>query len=313
MDALSDIVQLLRPQTILLGEMVATGRWGLRMPPQPGPVFSLMIEGRCWYLPDEGEPIELQAGDYMLSLRPCSDSFASDPDAEIVLSSDAYKQRHKVDGKLLVGDPTASLTTRRLGGLILCDPANADLLLELLPRAVIVRATEDAGARLRMLLSLIKQEADHSRQGREALLTRLIEALLIETLRGESHAGLPSTGVLGGLADRQLADALAYIHADVGRNWTVAELARRVGMSRSVFARRFSQVTGMSPVGYLLRWRMALAKDALLHQAGTLEEIAAMIGYKSASAFSSAFSQRVGCAPSQYAGVLHDKRGLGPN
>jgi AraC-like DNA-binding protein len=72
-------------------------------------------------------------------------------------------------------------------------------------------------------------------------------------------------------------------------------------MSRSVFARRFSEAVGAAPVEYLLRWRMALAKDALLHGSGTLDEIAAQVGYKSASAFSTAFRQRVGCPPSDYA------------
>ncbi|MEJ0097678.1 MAG: AraC family transcriptional regulator [Bauldia sp.] len=301
MDALTDIVRLLRPQTVLLGEMAAAGRWGLRMPPQPGPVFYLVTEGRCWYLPDEGDPIELVEGDCMLSLRPVADSFASEPGAPIVLTTDAYKASHKVDGALRMGDLEARPTTRKLGGLILCDPANADLLLELLPRVVIVRAARDAGARLRTILSLIKDEAGGERVGREAILSRLIEILLIETLRREAASLFPHVGVLGGFTDPKLAKALANIHADVGRGWTVAELARRAGMSRSVFARRFSETVGAAPVEYLLRWRMALARDALLHGRGTLDEIAATVGYKSASAFSTAFSQRVGCPPSDYA------------
>ncbi len=75
-------------------------------------------------------------------------------------------------------------------------------------------------------------------------------------------------------------------------------------MSRAVFARRFSEAVGAAPVEYLLRWRMALAKDALLHGRGTLDEVAATVGYKSASAFSTAFSHRVGCPPSDYAAKL---------
>ncbi|MEJ0011825.1 MAG: AraC family transcriptional regulator [Bauldia sp.] len=307
MDALSEIVRLLRPETVLLGEMAAAGRWGLRMPPQPGPVFYLVTEGRCWYVPDEGAPTELIEGDYMLSLRPASDTFVSEPGAEIVLTTEAYKRAHKVDGELRLGDPERLPTTRKLGGLILCNPANADLLLELLPRVVMVRAERDANARLRALLSLLKQEADGASPGREAILSRLIEVLLIETLRGEATAWSPNTGVLGGLADPQLAKALASIHADVGRGWTLAELARDAGMSRSVFARRFSEAVGAAPVEYLLRWRMALAKDALLHGRGTLDEIAATVGYKSASAFSTAFSHRVGCPPSEFAAMLRGR------
>ena len=120
-------------------------------------------------------------------------------------------------------------------------------------------------------------------------------------MRREAAALSPHAGVLGGLADPQLSRALAFIHADVGRGWTVGELARHAGMSRSVFARRFSEAVGAAPVEYLLDWRMALAKDALRHGRGTLDEIAASIGYRSASAFSTAFSQKVGCPPSSYA------------
>ena len=136
------------------------------------------------------------------------------------------------------------------------------------------------------------------------MLSRLIEVMLIETLRREAEAWSAHTGVLGGLADPRLAAALADIHADVRRGWTVAELARRSGMSRSVFARRFSEAVGAAPVEYLLNWRMALSKDALLHGRGTLEEVAAEVGYKSASAFSTAFSRRVGCPPGDYAARL---------
>jgi AraC-like DNA-binding protein len=120
-------------------------------------------------------------------------------------------------------------------------------------------------------------------------------------LRCESATWFSNVSVLGGLSDPQLARALADMHADISRSWTVAELAERVGMSRSVFARRFSEAVGTGPVEYLLRWRMALAKDALLHGGSTLDEIAAQVGYQSASAFSTAFRKRVGCPPSDYA------------
>jgi AraC-like DNA-binding protein len=300
MDALTDIIRLLRPHTVLLGNMAASGRWGVRVPPQPGPTFYFVTEGRCWFQGDKGDLIELQQGDYVLSAKPLSDSFFSEPGVETVFSDAAFKASHLVDGEIRVGHERP--TTRILGGLMLCDPANADLLVELLPRFIHVSASEDTGARLRALVSIIREEANDARPGRDAVLSRLIEVMLIETLRREAAVWFPHVGVLGGLADPQLARALASIHADVGRGWTVAELAQRAGMSRSVFARRFSETVGVAPVEYLLRWRMALAKEALLQSRGTLDEIAATVGYKSASAFSTAFSHRVGCPPSDYAG-----------
>jgi AraC-like DNA-binding protein len=301
MDALTDIIRLLRPHTVLLGNMAASGRWGIRVPPQPGPTFYFVTEGRCWFQGDKDDPVELQQGDYVLSAKPVADSFFSEPGVKAVVSDAEFKASHSVDGEIRIGHPDERPTTRTLGGLIVCDPANADLLVGLLPRFVHVRASDETGARLRTLISMILEEANDARAGRDAILSRLIEVMLIETLRPEAAARFPHLGVLRGLADPQLARALANIHADVGRGWTVGELARQAGMSRSAFARRFAEEVGAAPVEYLLSWRMALAKDALLHGRGTLDEIAATVGYKSASAFSTAFSHRVGCPPSDYA------------
>ena len=300
MDVLTDIIGLLRPATVLLGGMAGAGRWGVRVPPQPGPIFYLVTQGRCWFGAGEGVPVELHAGDCILSARPLDDSFVSLPGVAKPLSDDAFKAAHWVDGEVRVGDPTLAVETRIVGGLVRCEPANADLLVGLLPRFVCVRASEQAAGRLHALVALVREEAAEARAGRDAILCRLIEVMLIEILRREAAALAPPVGLLGGLADPRLARALGHIHADVARRWTVGELARRVGMSRSVFARRFGETVGVAPVEYLLRWRMALAKDALMRRDGRLDEIAEAVGYKSASAFSTAFSRRVGCPPSEY-------------
>ena len=263
-------------------------------------MFYFIVQGRCWFRSSGDELVALQQGDCVLSAKPVADVFFSEPDVEAVLSDDAFKAAHSVAGELRLGDPGQEPATRVSGGRIVCNAANADLLLELLPRFIHVRATDDIAARLRALVSIIREETADMRPGRDAILSRLIEVMLIEMLRCESATWFPHVSVLGGLSDPQLARALAAIHADVGRGWTVVELAQRAGMSRSVFARRFSEAVGTAPVEYLLRWRMALAKDALLH-GGKLDEIAAQVGYKSASAFSTAFRQRVGCPPSDYA------------
>ncbi len=104
MDALADIIRLLRPATVLLGSMSATGRWGVRVPEQPGPTFYFVTEGRCWFKTEDVEPVELREGDYILSAKPLSDSFLSDIDAQTELSDDAFKARHTVDGVIRVGD-----------------------------------------------------------------------------------------------------------------------------------------------------------------------------------------------------------------
>jgi hypothetical protein len=105
LDALTDIIRLLRPQTVLLGGMAASGRWGVRVPPQPGPTFYFVTEGSCWFQ-GEGGLVALQQGDYLLSARPVADSFVSEPGAETVLSDDAFKASHSVDGEIRIGGPS---------------------------------------------------------------------------------------------------------------------------------------------------------------------------------------------------------------
>ena len=300
MDALTDVIQLLRPKTALMGSMAAFGDWGVRVPPQPGPMLYFIIEGTALFRADEGESIRLDAGDFVLSGNPIADSFFSRPGERVVLSDDDFKARHLVDGEIMIGKINEGSATRIVGGCILCDPTNADLLSELLPRLVHVRAGEGIGARLGALISYIRDEAENARVGSDLILSRLLEVLLIETLRREASK-LLHPGMLRGLSDPQLARAIGDIHSDVRRGWTIADLAQRAGMSRSAFARRFSEAVGLAPVEYLLRWRMAVAKEALRYSSSSLEEIAEKVGYRSASAFSTAFSQRVGCPPSEYA------------
>jgi AraC-like DNA-binding protein len=300
MDVLSDLIRLLRPRTDLMGGMAAAGRWAIRLPPEESPIFYFITQGSCWFRPSDGEAVLVQEGDCLLSARPLADSFFSERNAEVDYTDAAFRAAHSIEGELRVGNLTQEPSIRILGSLIVCDAANADLLLELLPRFIHVRASDDIAARLRALVSIIREELADMRPGREAILSHLIEAMLIEMLRCETAAWFPGASVLGGLSNPRLAKALAEIHANVSRSWTIAELAQHAGMSRSVFARRFSETVGAAPVEYLLRWRMALAKDALLRGGCTLGEIATQVGYQSASAFSTAFRQRVGCSPGDY-------------
>jgi AraC-like DNA-binding protein len=134
------------------------------------------------------------------------------------------------------------------------------------------------------------------------LLQRLLEILLVEALRWRGiDDDEDRTGLLRGLRDPVLARVLRAIHADVRARWTVADLAKTAGLSRSAFAARFCEVLGCGPIEYLARWRMALAKDALINATKPLDRIADEIGYESASAFSTAFRKRVGCPPGRFA------------
>ncbi len=151
-----------------------------------------------------------------------------------------------------------------------------------------------------MVVRLVGEEAMGRRPGRDLVLTRLVEVLLIEALRIAPSEQAPP-GLLRGLADPQLAQALRQMHGQIARSWTVAQLAKTSALSRSAFFDRFSRTIGLPPMEYLLQWRMAVAKDLLSKRELRLAEVAERVGYGSTSAFSTAFSRYVGQPPSRFA------------
>ncbi len=151
-----------------------------------------------------------------------------------------------------------------------------------------------------MLVQLVSDESSDDRSGRDLVLTRLVEILLIEALRATSGDDAPP-GLLRGLADPRLAPAIRQMHAQLSRSWTVAQLAKAAGLSRSAFFDRFTRVVGLAPMEYLLAWRMAVARDLLRRHDVGIAEVADRVGYGSASTFSTAFSRHVGLPPSRYA------------
>ena len=171
-----------------------------------------------------------------------------------------------------------------------------------MPRRAEILSHDPTGPRLHHLLALIRDESSSERAGQALVLERLLEVLLVEAIRqAPAGDGVAKPGLLAGLADPHLAKALRALHGDMRRPWTVERAARVAGLSRSVFAERFVAVVGVSPMDYLLRLRMALAKDRLRFGGARLVEVAEACGYRSVSAFSTAFRRVVGVAPGAYA------------
>ena len=149
------------------------------------------------------------------------------------------------------------------------------------------------------LVRLVGEESRARRPAREVILARLLEVLLIEALRCTADTGA-SPGLLRGLADSRLASAIRGMHEDPKRSWTVSQLAKEAALSRSSFFERFNRAVGVTPMEYLLAWRMALAKNMLRRNEGGLAEVADRVGYSSASTFSVAFTRHVGQSPTRF-------------
>jgi AraC-like DNA-binding protein len=313
-DPLAAMVDLLRPKTVLSQVISGAGAWAVQYPPYGQPSFGLMLSGACWFRLEGQDALQLEAGDFVLlpatpgfrtgsSLAALDAPVVRSPEGDAALAQAVDSNRAR---ELRHGDADGEPNMRMLGGFFLFDPNNASLLTSLLPAMVHIKATDAGADRLVWLVRAIGEEASAQRPGATPILVRLVEVLLLEALRWRPvQAAAPWSGLLAGLADPRLAVALRCLHADVSRRWTIASLAREAGLSRAAFAARFAKTLGVPPMEYLLRWRMALAKDLLRREGVSLTEVADAIGYQSASAFSTAFSRAVGQAPSAFARSSH--------
>jgi len=144
-------------------------------------------------------------------------------------------------------------------------------------------------------------EADNRRSGGEGVLARLSELMFIEVVRRYVESLPPEqTGWLAGLRDRHVGHALNLLHGKPSHPWTLDQLAKEVGLSRSVFVERFSHFVGQPPMQYLAEWRMQIAAGLLSQTSDNVARIAAAVGYESEAAFSRAFKKVVGLPPAAW-------------
>ncbi len=293
-DPLSDVIALLQPRAVFSKRISGAGRWGVRYSKFGQPSFCAVLEGSCRLAVDGEDPITLEAGDFVL--LPATPGFTLSGFEPVRPERIDPTVTRAPEGEVRHGTRGGRPDARLLGGYFVFDSPDAALLVSLLPALVHVRGVE----RLSILVRLVGEECLDQRSGREHVLTRLVEILLIEALR-TTGGGEARPGLLRGLADPRLAPAFRQMHGQLARSWTVAQLAKTAGLSRSAFFDRFTRIVGMPPMEYLLAWRMAVARDLLRREDLGIAEVADRVGYGSASTFSTAFSRHVGEPPSRYA------------
>ena len=293
-DQLSEVVALLRPRTVFTKGISGAGRWGVRYSEYGEPSFCTVLEGSCRLAVDGQLEVTLEAGDFVL--LPATPGFTMSGFEAVTPKRIDPKVTPAPADEVRHGTLDGPADVRLLGGYFVFDSPDAALLGSLLPALVHVRGAE----RLATLVRLVGEESSEQRPGRDLVLTRLVEVLLIEALR-TTPAEEAAPGLLRGLADPRLAPAMRQMHDDVSHPWTVTQLARTATLSRSAFFDRFTRTVGIPPMEYLLTWRMALAKDLLRQQDISLIEVAQRVGYSSPSTFSTAFKRHEGQPPSRYA------------
>ncbi|HEU5295431.1 MAG TPA: AraC family transcriptional regulator [Burkholderiaceae bacterium] len=295
-DPLSQVIALLRPRTVFSKVISGAGQWAVRYSRFGQPSFCVVLEGSCLLAVDGQQPLSLASGDFVL--LPATPGFTMtslEPGTPVHIDARAAATNTS-GGEVRHGTRGGRPDVRMLGGYFEFDSPDSALLVSLLPAVVHVRGSE----RLPTLVGLVREESLERKAGRELILTRLVEVLLIEALRGAT-GGPAAPGLLRGLADRRLAAAFRSMHGDPARAWTVEQLARKSALSRSAFFDRFARAVGLPPMEYLMAWRIAIAKDLLRHTELAIAEVAERVGYGSASTFSTAFSRHVGQPPGQYA------------
>ncbi|MFD0895927.1 AraC family transcriptional regulator [Luteolibacter ambystomatis] len=297
MDTLSTIVALLKPQAHGAKLVHGAGRWGVRYAEFGHPSYALVLKGPCW-LAAEGAPARtLETGDFILF--PATPRFTLASDAKVRPKLLAPVPSGRQMEEVVHGDSTMEPSASLLGGYFMFDPVNASILTSLLPKMLHLHAGDPAADSLAPLVGLIKREALGNRPGQSLVLNRLVEVLLVEALRS-APSETAAKGLLAGLQDSRLAAALQAIHTRPAHPWTLDTLAREASMSRSSFAEHFARVMEVTPLRYLLQWRLTMARDLLSRGDMTVAETALAVGYESASGFSIAFNREIGQPPVTY-------------
>jgi AraC-like DNA-binding protein len=297
MDPLSEVLALMKPQVYVSGGFAVLGDIAVYFPKHPGVKCYAMLAGQCW-LVIEGvaEPVLLRAGDCFLLPRGLPFRMSTDLSLEPVLYSDPRAQ-------LYIRNEAPGVTEGALylaGGHFALTGGHAEMLLQSLPPIVHIRREEDKAA-MRWSLERMREELRNPQPGASLMAQQLAYTMLIQALRLHlADAGSAGPGWLSALSDKQMSTAISSMHNAPGYPWTLQLLAERVGMSRSVFALRFRETVGATPMEYLTRWRMLLAADRLKNSSDGLSAIAQSLGYESESAFGKAFRRVMGRSPRQY-------------
>jgi AraC-like DNA-binding protein len=314
MDAFSEILSGVKLNGAVFFNAEFSEPWGLSAPAskvmaaQVAPdaahlvPYHLLVEGGAFVEMEDGQSVTLVPGDvvifphgdphHMISAKTVRPPFPNYGIAAKIEARDLSPLRAGGGGPV----------SRFVCGYMTCDPHLGRPILNGLPPVFKVNVrTDSSGHWLESSIVHLVNEAVSGRVGSEVLLTKLSEALFVDTLRRYVD-GLPEqqSGWLAGARDPVVGRSLALLHGRVAHAWTIANLADEVGISRSALVERFSRYLSEPPITYLTRWRLQLAAESLQKTSRGVADIAADIGYQSEAAFSRAFSREFGQPPGRY-------------
>ena len=298
-DPLGETLHLLRLTGTYYCKSELTAPWGVDLPAFDGcMMFHIVTAGYCWLDVKGDEPRLLQQGSLALVPHGNGHCIRSHPNADtdplfdipVEKVSDRYEiMRHGGDGEL----------THLTCGVVRFDHVAGQQLIALLPKVLQIDTWADEASNwLQSTLRFIAREARELRPGGETVITHLADILIIQAIRSWiDSAPEADGGWLAALRDHHVGRALAAIHREPEKDWSVALLAKEVGMSRSGFSARFTSLVGDSVMRYVTQWRMQLARSHLQETSDSLSVIAERLGYQSEAAFCRAFKRVFGVSP----------------
>ena len=314
-DVLSDLLKTVRLTGAAYFEIVAREPWAVASPPRelilpkilPDAdhliAYHVVTAGRCFATVAGGSPIALEAGQVLVITNSDSHTMSSrpglraDPPMPDVLDVAAAAKKPFC---INCGDGPAS--TNLVCGYLACDARPFNPLLDSLPPVIKMGDPAHNGAGwTNQFIRFAVAEAVEKHAGSESVLTKLSELLFIDVVRRYLERLPPEySGWLAGLRDPLIGKVMSMMHARPAHDWTIDELAREAGLSRSVLAERFAELVGIPPIHYLAKWRMQIASGLLTSGRANLASIAAKIGYESEASFSRAFKKVIGVSPSDW-------------
>ncbi|MGW4242582.1 AraC family transcriptional regulator [Nocardia sp. NPDC004722] len=325
MDILSDAVAAMRLGTPHSNRTVRHGHWHTYFPPAGNSAgFHVVLQGSCWLLPDHGDPIHLQVGDvafaprsrgHALSDNPVGSSAAETASAadtsSVAATSKAAGASSAAGARITyaAGARSADAAGARsadaagVGTVLLCgayylDDSRPHPALAELPDVIHLPACVGHYSPLRAAIDLLGHELDT--RDESGAIAPLLEMLLLFMVRTWYEAHPAESGWVAALRDPAVHAALQAMHAQPAAPWTVASLAAHAGVSRSVFAQRFTATVGTGPLNYLTWWRMTRAARLLRDSDVLLRVVAEKSGYTSEYAFAKAFKREFGVAPGHF-------------
>jgi AraC family transcriptional regulator, alkane utilization regulator len=318
MDALSDVLRVVQLTGAVYLDGSFSAPWcvlvpadsalcSAYLPPSERVVsFHLVTEGSCWaMLPphDRGSAVQVEAGDVIVVPQGETHLLGSSTDlSPELLAPVLADQVETMPGEVMtLAYGGGGVVTRMVCGFLTAQDIWRSPLLSALPRLFKVGMRGSSAPWLESSLRFATEEAASAHAGRATILAKLAELVFVEAVRRYVDT-MPDgrKGWLAGLRDRFVARALTLMHARPAHPWTVEDLARQVGMSRSALAQRFAELLGVPPMQYLAQWRLQLAAQQLRHVDRPLVSVAEDVGYESEAAFNRAFKREFGVPPATW-------------